>query len=373
MNSFSLNVESILLGQSIVCDQTIEVKDGLIVSISDCHQPPEQIVKGLLVPGFIDTQVNGGGGYLFNQDPCLETLQKIAKAHQQHGTTGWLPTFITDSRAKMAAAANAVAQAIRQKTSGVLGIHFEGPFISKEKKGIHAENHIAVFTAEDLAFFKRKDLGQIIVTLAPEAVSIEHIKALVSAGVIVSLGHTNATYAQAQAAFDAGATGVTHLFNAMSPFNSREPGLVGASFVNKRIFCGLILDGIHVHPMSAKVAIQTISNIMLVTDAMPPAASNVTSFEYCGEQYIKQDNKLCDRQGRLAGSNLTMNQAVINSQSMLGLSICQSIKLVSYNPASFLGLEQSYGELKVGKKASMLLLSEDKSIVTSWIDGFKVF
>ncbi len=372
MNDFVIKVESLFNGDALLHKQQITIKNGLIESIEPLADNDNDFKSGTLVPGLIDVQVNGGGGYLFNQTPDVETLIKIGEAHQKFGTTGWLPTLVTDSISKMQEAADAIAKARKQQVGGILGVHFEGPHLSVEKRGVHSKELIRRLTDAEKQLFTRKDLGKVVVTLAPENVAPELISELVSEGVLVCLGHSNADCATTQKALKAGATGFTHLFNAMSAYTSREPGMIGAALLDKASYAGLILDGIHVHPDTAKLALQQKENIMLVTDAMPPVGVDQTSFEFFGHSVIREGDKLTDREGRLAGSVLDMIGAVNNAITMLDIDLTHAINLASKNPAKFLGLSDQYGSLKVGAKASMLLLDQANVIQSSWIDGKNV-
>jgi len=373
MNQLKLSVESLFDGKSFLSNQTITIQDGVIVAIEDNHNLGSDVLSGSLIPGFIDIQVNGGGGKLFNQSPDLETLTIIARAHQKFGTTGWLPTLVTDSFSIMKSAAEAVVLARQDKSLGVLGIHFEGPYLSKEKKGIHSAKFIRKISDEEKDLFSRKDLGQVVVTLAPEIVSLDDIRELVNMGVIVCLGHSNATFERANEALRAGATGFTHLFNAMSQFTSREPGLVGAALLDENSYAGIILDGQHVHNESAKLAINSKSNIILVTDAMPLVGSDSYHFDFFGERINRTGNQLTNHNGQLAGSVLNMNRAVNNAIDCLGVSVSKAINLATINPASFLKLDSLYGRLAIGAKANMILLDGDRQTLSSWIDGKRLF
>ena len=371
----NIYVESLYDGQAITGPQKLVIKKGVVISIESCDFESDSLLSGLLVPGLIDIQVNGGGGYLFNQSPTKETLIKIAQAHHCFGTTGWLPTLITDRVEKMQAAADAVANVLTDEniTTGILGIHFEGPHLSAAKKGVHQEQFIRALTAAEKSIFKRKDIGKIIVTLAPETVTEELIRELVAMGVIVSLGHSDASFEQAKKAIEAGASGFTHLFNAMSAFTSREPGMVGAALLSKTCYCGLILDGVHVHPSSVKLALALQKNIILVTDAMSLVGTDADSFEFFGET-IKRDNDiLTDKDGRLAGSMLDMATAVRNAQTMLSLSQEKAIDMATIIPAKFLGLDDQCGRIAVGTKANLVLLDKKGMVISSWIEGKKVF
>jgi len=366
-----LSVEKVLVDDRILKNQTVIIEDGTIQSIEDELDSNISFLKGTLVPGFIDIQVNGGGGCLFNDSPSLESIQTIAKAHQKFGTTGWLPTLITDSIEKMKLAADAVAVAKEQSSLGVLGIHFEGPHISSVKKGVHLNKYIRQLTSEEKEIYFRKDLGKVIVTLAPEKVAQEVISELVHNGVIVCLGHSNASFEQTQKALDAGASGFTHLFNAMSQFNSREPGMVGAALASREAYYGLILDGAHVHSESSKLALKMNSNMMLVTDAMPTVGSNENQFEYFGESINLKNNALLNSEGRLAGSNLNMAVALSNCISTMNLELKSAIQFSSFNAAKFLNSDSQYGSLAKGKVANMVLLDQENKVVSCWINGNK--
>ncbi len=254
-----------------------------------------------------------------------------------------------------------------------MGIHFEGPHLAAAKKGVHNANFIRHISKQDIALFCRKDLGKVVITVAPENVSTEVIGELVSEGVIVCLGHSNASYEQACAALEAGATGFTHLFNAMSSMNSRAPGMVGAALADQDSWCGMIMDGIHVHPGAAQVALNAKQNIMLVTDAMPPVGSDKKSFELLGKTIQREGMQLTDEHGQLAGSALDMAAAVRFCQQNLVCSDVRAFNMASYYPAKFLGLDDEIGSLQVGKQASMVLLNEKGEVNMCWVDGVKVY
>ncbi|WP_299568243.1 N-acetylglucosamine-6-phosphate deacetylase [uncultured Shewanella sp.] len=332
-------------------------------------------LQGTLVPGFVDVQVNGGGGALFNAQPTLNCIKTIGAAHSRFGTTGFLPTLITDQVEVMAQAADAVAEAIASKTAGVLGIHFEGPHLSVPKKGVHPQSFIRGISDEELSIFSRKDLGIKVVTLAPENVSAEVIKTLVANDVKVCLGHSNADYDTVVAALDAGADGFTHLFNAMSGFGSREPGMVGAALESEQAWCGLIVDGHHVHSATAKVAIKAKpqGKVMLVTDAMPPVGmDDNASFELFGTEVIRQGDRLNAKSGELAGCVLDMVGAVNNSVSMLGLSHEEALRMASLYPAQYLD-KQNLGKITVGQQADFVLLNNKNTVSQTYINGELVF
>ncbi|WP_282168073.1 N-acetylglucosamine-6-phosphate deacetylase [Shewanella japonica] len=332
-------------------------------------------LQGTLVPGFVDVQVNGGGGALFNAEPTPECISIIGTAHAKFGTTGFLPTLITDQVEVMEKAADAVAEAIKLKTPGVLGIHFEGPHLSVPKKGVHPQSFIREISAAEMAIFARQDLGIKLVTLAPENVSVEVIKTLVEHDVKVCLGHSNADYETVNAALDAGADGFTHLFNAMSGFGSREPGMVGAALESEKAWCGLIIDGHHVHSATAKVAIKAKpqGKVMLVTDAMPPVGmDDNASFELFGTKVIRQGDRLNATTGELAGCVLDMVGAVNNTVRMLGLRHEEALRMASLYPSQYLQKPQ-LGRIAVGQQADLVLLNTQNNVSATYIAGELVF
>ncbi|MEL4279141.1 MULTISPECIES: N-acetylglucosamine-6-phosphate deacetylase [Shewanella] len=373
---FTLIAEQLFDGEAFHRDVPVTIEDGLIASLDTASGAKEIRYPGTLVPGFIDVQVNGGGGALFNSSPTVACIETIGKAHARFGTTGFLPTLITDDVLVMAKAADAVASAVAQKSAGVLGVHFEGPHLSVPKKGVHPQGFIREITEAELAIFCRQDLGIRVVTLAPENVSPEVIRLLVESGVKVCLGHSNADYDTVVAALAAGATGFTHLYNAMSPLGSREPGVVGAAIESETAWCGLIVDGHHVHPAAARVALRAKprGKVMLVTDAMPPVGmDDETSFELFGTQVLRVGDRLNAVTGELAGCVLDMATAVENSVKMLGLPLGEALRMASLYPAEFLGIAESVGRLAVGQRADLVLLDNQQKVLANYIAGNAVY
>ena len=363
-------------GQEFKHNQCIEVENGEIIALSEGQAEQAQyLLDGLLVPGFIDVQVNGGGGVLFNNHPTLASLVTMSRAHQVFGTTTMLPTLITDGYATMSAAANAMQQAISSGLSGVCGIHFEGPHLSQPKKGIHPQNHIRSISDQELALFTRQDIGKVIVTLAPENVSPDVIRDLVNQGVVVCLGHSNADAQTVEAALQAGATGFTHLYNAMSPLTGREAGMVGTALLNESAYCGLIVDHHHVSDASCKLAIKCkgTDKIMLVTDAMSHVGSDQLSEIFSGMEIMRDGDKLTIAGGTLAGSALDMASAVRNTHLNLQIPLAQSLQMAALSPATFLGLSNHYGQIKPGYRADWVSLSTDLQVNQTWIAGNVVY
>jgi N-acetylglucosamine-6-phosphate deacetylase len=327
---------------------------------------------GLLVPGFIDVQVNGGGGALLNDNPTIDTVRCIAESHRKFGTTGLLPTLITDAPEVLSKAIASVKAAARGKNvPGVLGIHIEGPFLDKERKGAHALGFIREMTEADVTQITNADCGSIMLTLAPNRVPPKFIKSLAEKGVLVSLGHSEASLAEVTQALASGARAFTHIFNAMSQMNGREPGMVGAALADPNSFCGLIADGYHVHDAAMKVALAAKpgDRMMLVTDAMPTAAGGPEFFELQGRRVHLENGKLVLDDGTLAGSNLTMDEAVRYCVEHLGASLEDALRMASLNPASFLRRDHDLGRIQPGYLASLVHLNDDLQVLKTWIDG----
>lgn len=328
---------------------------------------------GWIVPGFIDTQVNGGGGVLFNDQPDVEAIARIGVAHAAFGTTAFLPTLISCRLPVIAQALEAVDQAIERGVPGVVGIHIEGPFLNAARKGIHDADNFRPLDEEALALLTTPRRGRVLVTLAPEQNDVAAIRALVEAGVIVSLGHSNATYAQARAAIEAGATGVTHLFNAMSPLHHREPGVVGAALEDRTLYCGLIMDGAHMHAAATRIALaaRPLDRFLLVTDAMPSVGSADKAFVLNGERITVENGVCVNEAGTLAGSDLDMGRAVRNIHA-LGLPLEQAVAMAAANPAAFLGLGAEQGVLAPGLRADFVWLDRELNVRGTWIGGKRV-
>lgn len=361
-------------GQTVRKNICVSIEQGKIISVAKVADEKAEKIAGLMAPGFIDVQVNGGGGALFNSAPTVETIKTIGSAHAKFGTTGFLPTLITDQVAVMEQAADAVAKAITENTPGVLGVHFEGPHLSIPKKGVHSPEFIRKISAQEMAVFTRQDLGKVVVTLAPENVAIEDIKTLVAAGVRVCLGHSNADFDTVYNALNAGATGFTHLFNAMSAFQAREPGMVGAALLDDNSWCGIIIDGHHVHYDAAKLAIRAKANgkIMLVTDAMPPVGTTDESFPFFDSKVIRTGDRLNALTGELAGSCLDMAGAVINTIKHLDIEPNEALRMASLYPASFLQLDNELGRLQPGCSADFVMLDTNYNVTQTWIAGQQV-
>ncbi|KUF28670.1 N-acetylglucosamine-6-phosphate deacetylase [Xanthomonas phaseoli] len=324
-----------------------------------------------LLPGFIDIQVNGGGGVLFNNARDPQALATIAAAHRRFGTTGMLPTLISDTAQVMAEAIDATRQAIAQGVPGVLGIHLEGPYLSPARKGTHDADKFRVPDAHEIAVDTSLDNGVTLITLAPERVPVEDIRAFVSGGAIVFAGHTAATYEQARDGIAAGVSGFTHVYNAMSQLAGREPNAVGAALEDPNVWCGVIVDGVHVHPASLRVALaaKPRGKLLLVTDAMPMVGSDSASFDLYGETITAVDGVVRNADGALAGSALDMATAVRNSVRWLGVDLAEAARMASTYPAQCIGLGERLGRIAPGYQADLVLVDEDVQVLGTWVAG----
>jgi len=325
----------------------------------------------LLLPGFIDSQVNGGGGVLFNDAPSTETIRAIGRAHRKFGTTGFLPTLISADLDVVARAITAVQGAIQEGVPGVLGIHIEGPFLNVARKGVHDPAKLLELDASAIGLLTGLRGAKTLVTLAPEMTTPEIIQKLVKAGVVVSAGHTNATYGEIAAALRHGLTGFTHLFNAMSQLTGREPGVVGAALDDRGSWCGIIVDGEHTDPVVLRIALRCKphNRFMLVTDAMPSVGTNATSFDLQGRKIMVSGLVCVDEDGRLAGSNIDMASCVRNAMRLLHLPLPEAVRMATRYPAEFLGLGHEIGRIRAGFRANLVLADQELNVLETWIDG----
>ena len=355
----------------------IAVEGGAVTTVSapgdTAADRAVDLEGGWLLPGFVDTQVNGGGGVLFNDQVDVEAIAAIGAAHARFGTTAFLPTLISDTPAQIAAALAAVDAAIEQGVPGVVGIHIEGPFINEVKRGIHEAHRIRRLDTGILATLTAPHRGRVMLTLAPELCDEEDIRTLVRHGVIVSAGHSDATYDEAQRAIGAGLTGFTHLFNAMSPLHHRNPGAVGAAF-DSDTYCGLIVDDVHLHPAVVRLAVHAKGQerIMLVTDAMPSVGTDVSEFTLQGKRIAVKDGVCIFEDGTLAGTHLDMASALRKTVEVTGLSVPEVSAMASATPAAFLSLQDSTGAIAPGQRADWVWLSADLAPRATWIGGHVV-
>ena len=362
-------------GTTLHRDCAVLIEGGEIIALMPRRDLPGAVpVRHLpdgawLAPGFIDAQVNGGGDVLFNDNPTPEGIGAIAAAHRHFGTTALLPTLITASTDKMRAARAAVDAALGA-VPGVLGIHFEGPFLSPERAGVHDPTKMRQPEPRDIDLLTGRQGGVTLVTLAPERVPPGFIARLAGAGTRVALGHSMATYAETRAALGEGLTGFTHLFNAMRPLASREPGPIAAALETPSAFYGLIVDGEHVAPAMLRLALRGAGQAMLVTDAMPPVGGSRSEFMLCGKQIVARDGRCLTIDGTLAGAVLDMASAVRNSVRLLDMRLEEALRLASAVPAAFLGVADRLGRLAPGYRADLVALDPAEiRVLATWIAG----
>ncbi|WGS18675.1 MULTISPECIES: N-acetylglucosamine-6-phosphate deacetylase [unclassified Bradyrhizobium] len=353
---------------------SVRISKGRIESIALGESQARAAIQlrpgAILAPGFIDIQVNGGGGVLLNDQPTEPGVRRIVAAHRKAGTTGCLPTLITDRSEVIEELAAAALACLN--IPGVLGFHLEGPALNRSRKGIHLEAEIRVPDRRDLAAIKSfGGRGRSIVTLAPECVPASMIDALIGAGLRIAVGHSDATAAEIGQAVDRGVSGVTHLFNAMSQLNAREPGLVGAALGDDRLFAGIICDGIHVDRAGLRVAFRCKGRdrLMLVTDAMPLVGTNDRQFMLQGKQITLHENRLTGPDGTLAGAHLSMIEAVRNAVALLEIPLADALIMASRTPAAFLGLETELGRIAPGYRADLVAFSPNFEVIGAWVGG----
>ncbi len=364
-------------GEHVFDDRDVVLAGGVVSEIvatsaanaSGCEL--HDLGGNLLAPGLIDLQVNGGGGVLFNDAPTVASLRAIAAAHRGFGTTAFLPTLITDSDAVMDEAIAAVAEAIRERVPGVIGIHLEGPYLNPRYKGVHDATRMRDFDAESISRITSLSEGRTLLTLAPEMVSVEKISQLKEKGIVVFGGHSAATYEETRRALDAGLTGFTHLFNAMSPLHSREPGMVGAALEDKDSYVGIIADGYHVHPaiFGITVAAKQTGKTVLVTDAMPTVGSDIKSFDLFGSTIRAEGGRCVTADGTLAGSDIGLITAVKNACRFTGIDQFEALRMASTYAAEAIGLADQMGYIRLGYRANLIELDASMQVRKSWIDG----
>jgi N-acetylglucosamine-6-phosphate deacetylase len=364
----------VVLHDEIRSDLCVVIENGRIAALSPSFPDDAEQVDlagQLLLPGFIDVQVNGGGGRLFNDDPSVETIAAMAAAHRQFGTTGLLPTLISDELSVIERAIAAVDKAIDSGIPGVVGVHIEGPFLSNARRGIHLESMLQPFDDRFLEVLCSARNGKTLVTVAPECISPAQIRRLVDGGVIVAAGHSDADYETVRAAIDAGVTGFTHLFNAMSQLTNRAPGMVGAALEDSSTYAGIIVDGHHLHPATFRAGLQAkgIDRMMLVTDAMPTVGAEHQEFMLQGRAIRRDGDKLLSQEGTLAGSTLTMASAVANAIKQGRLDLPSAARMASSTPAHFLGLADKTGAIELGLRADLIAMNDDFTVRASWIGG----
>lgn len=364
-------------GERVLSDHAVVIDSGMVDAVVHVAQLGTDIERltlygGLLVPGFIDIQVNGGGGSLFNNEPTLSGLRALVGAHRAGGTTACTPTVITDVDRVRRQALKAFGEALEEDIDGILGLHFEGPYLSASRRGVHSEALIREPLPSDIDWLcEAASRCRVLLTVAPETMRPGQIARLAEAGVLVFLGHTDARFEQVVSALSEGAVGFTHLFNAMTQLKSRDPGAVGAALLADDAYCGIVCDGHHVHAEVVRLAhrAKPRGKLLLVTDAMATTGANTKSFELYGETITECDGHLVNGEGRLAGSAISMAQAVSHAHSQCRLPLEECLRMASLYPAELLGLSAERGYLRPGYRADMVHLNDDLQAGSVWIAG----
>ncbi|WP_435247534.1 N-acetylglucosamine-6-phosphate deacetylase [Vibrio sp. nBUS_14] len=372
---YALSNCKIYTGSDVLTDHAVVIEDELIKKVCPISELPEGIdIRDLnganLSPGFIDLQLNGCGGVMLNDEITADTMQIMHKANLQSGCTSFLPTLITSSDEDMRAVITAAREYHNQYQNQSLGLHLEGPYLNVAKKGIHSVDHIRKSDSEMIKLICENSDLVAKVTLAPELNDPEHIERLRKAGVVVSIGHTNATYAEARQGFESGITFATHLFNAMTPMVGREPGVVGAIYDTPEVYAGIIADGFHVDYANIRIAHKIKGEkLVLVTDATAPAGADMEYFIFVGKKVYYRDGKCVDENGTLGGSALTMIEAVQNTVEHAGIALDEALRMATLYPATAIGVESKLGRIKKGMVANLAVFDRDFNVKATVVNG----
>ncbi|MBY6199700.1 N-acetylglucosamine-6-phosphate deacetylase [Vibrio hangzhouensis] len=372
---YALTNCKIFTGSDVLNNHAVVINGDQIealVPISELSDTIERIdLDGAnLSPGFIDLQLNGCGGVMFNDEITAETIHTMHRANLKSGCTSFLPTLITSSDENMRQAISAARDYHNQHQNHSLGLHLEGPYLNVAKKGIHSPDFIRQSDAAmiDLICENRDLVAK--VTLAPEQNAPEHIEKLRKAGIVVSIGHTNATYEEARKGFESGITFATHLFNAMTPMTGREPGVVGAIYDTPDVYAGIIADGFHVDYANIRIAHKVKGEkLVLVTDATAPAGADMEYFIFVGKKVYYRDGKCVDENGTLGGSALTMIEAVQNTVEHAGIALDEALRMATLYPAKAMGIEDKLGRIKKGMIANLTVFDRDYNVQGTIVNG----
>ncbi|MCA1175706.1 MULTISPECIES: N-acetylglucosamine-6-phosphate deacetylase [unclassified Pantoea] len=368
----------IFTGHEILDNHAVVIADGLIERVCprdalDATIAQQDVAGAFIAPGFIDLQLNGCGGVQFNDDIdalSVETLEIMQRANEKSGCTSYLPTLITSTNELMKRAIETMRAYQAKHQNQALGLHLEGPWLNKAKKGTHNPDLIRLPDAEMVDFLCANADVITKVTLAPENAGAEVIGKLRNAGIIVSAGHSNATYEEAKAGFSAGVSFATHLYNAMPTFAGREPGLIGALFDSPDVYCGIIADGLHVHYANVRNAKRIKGDkLVLVTDATAPAGASIDQFIFAGKTIYYRDGLCVDENGTLSGSALTMIEAVQNSVEHCGIALDEALRMATLYPAQAMGVEKQLGSVTAGKVANLTVFTRDYQITKTLVNG----
>ncbi|NUW71462.1 MULTISPECIES: N-acetylglucosamine-6-phosphate deacetylase [Vibrio] len=372
---YALTNCKIFTGSDVLTNHAVLINGDQIESVLPNAELPSDIkcvdLNGAnLSPGFIDLQLNGCGGVMFNDEITADTIHTMHRANLKSGCTSFLPTLITSSDDNMRQALTAAREYHSQYQNHSLGLHLEGPYLNVAKKGIHSPDFIRQSDDAmiDLICENRDLVAK--VTLAPEQNAPEHIEKLRKAGIVVSIGHTNATYEEARKGFESGITFATHLFNAMTPMTGREPGVVGAIYDTPDVYAGVIADGFHVDYANIRIAHKVKGEkLVLVTDATAPAGADMDYFIFVGKKVYYKDGKCVDENGTLGGSALTMIEAVQNTVEHAGIALDEALRMATLYPAKAMGLEDKLGRIKKGMIANLTVFDRDYNVQGTIVNG----
>ncbi|NLS11593.1 N-acetylglucosamine-6-phosphate deacetylase [Vibrio sp. SM6] len=372
---YALTNGKIFTGNDVLYDHAVIIENNLInaiVPMSDIadHVPQHDMKGANISPGFIDLQLNGCGGVMLNDEISANTMQIMHEANLKSGCTSFLPTLITSSDADMRAAIIAAREYQTTYRNQSLGLHLEGPYLNVLKKGIHSVDYIRPSDDSMIDFIC--DNADVVrkVTLAPELNHPKHITRLRQSGIVVAIGHSNASYQQARQAFDAGITFATHLFNAMTPMVGREPGVVGAIYDTDDVYAGVIADGFHVDYANIRIAHKIKGDkLVLVTDATAPAGAEMDYFIFVGKKVYYRDGKCVDENGTLGGSALTMIEAVQNTVEHVGIALDEALRMATLYPAKAIGVDDHLGRIKPGMIANLAIFDRDFKVKATVVNG----
>ncbi|MFZ7165072.1 N-acetylglucosamine-6-phosphate deacetylase [Avibacterium avium] len=365
----------IYTAQAVLYGQAVIVEDEKILSIVPQENLPEGMqqidLKGdNLTAGFIDLQLNGCGGVMFNGDTSVKTLEIMQQTNLRSGTTSYLPTFITADDEGIKQAVSVMGEYLKKHKNQALGLHLEGPYLSVEKKGVHQAEYIRAISPEMKDFLCQNAAVITKITLAPENPTAKYIGDFVQSGIVVSIGHSNATYDVAKQAIAKGATFATHLHNAMSPISSgREMGVVGA-VLDSDIYTGIIVDGLHVEFGNIKIDKKVKGDkLCIVTDATAAAGADIESFDFVGKTVYVRNGKCYDANGTLGGSAITMIESVENAVKQVGIPLDETLRMCNYYPAKAIGVDDYLGDIAEGKIANLTVFNNDFDVLGSAVNG----
>jgi len=371
---YALTNCTIYTTQVVLTDHAVIIENDLIKKIVSNTELDSNIEKidlngANLSPGFIDLQLNGCGGVMLNGAETQETLEIMQAANLKSGTTSYLPTFITDADEGIKRILKVARNYIDKTPNEVLGLHLEGPYLSIEKKGIHRPEFIRKPDADMIDIICENSDIVSMLTLAPENSPTEVIQQLSDSNIVVSLGHSNATYAQAKEAINHGASCATHLFNAMSTITGREPGVIGAIY-DTNIYAGVIVDGFHVAYENVRISKKIMGEkLFLVTDATAPAGANIDSFDFVGTTVYYKDGKCFGADGTLGGSAVTMIESVEQTVKFVGIELEEAIRMATLYPAKAVSVEDKLGSIEVGKIANLAVFNDSYKVNATVVNG----